>query len=146
MKYLTYQDLDYRIRSMSVIGRDVSYLIFTLNEILILNMSNTVCYNLITMEEIDLDCVRTPIILDRGNCKIYRGGWRSLKLYHTLNIPYRYKDHDIIDLWEYTELIKYPEIINQILISRLSYAGNPSETDKFQGFWMSDVRFLYPTE
>jgi hypothetical protein len=53
------------------------------------------------------------------------------------------RDYDIFDIWKYDILKKYPEIINRILISRISYAGKPSETDKFQGFWDGDVKFIY---
>ena len=125
------------------IDRDISYLIFSSNDIVIIDVSNKKCHNLIIMKEIEINASTVDTILSKYNCKTLRGGRIINKRDHNLNVLCSCRDYDIFDIWKYDILKKYPEIINRILISRISYAGKPSETDKFQGFWDGDVKFIY---
>ena len=152
IQYLTYHNLINRINSISRQCGDPNlceYCIIFIHDKIIINNSH---YSMILNFNAILDVksyteIRKYMTLKMSNviCKIYRGGWESQNHdYYCWNVPISFKNEDIIDFWRYDELKKHPEIINRILLSRLSYAGKPSETDKFQGFWMGDVRFIYP--
>ena len=145
VKCLTYQDLIDRIETLCAENHQYNEklsILFTPEQIIISNISNSISHNLININPICLGNSESRLIISKSGCKIHRGGWEISGVYKW-NVPYQYKYYDIIDFWIYKELKKNLEIINRILLSRLSYAGNPSETDKFQGFWMGDVRFLY---
>ena len=149
-KYLTYQDLVDNIDILSSefikYGIDINHcsILFAPYEIILTDPHSIITYNLINLVKFDFPDIMCPmmeLIISKPNCKINRGKWIDGNR-HWFGCR-QYKFEDIIDFWTYKELIKHPEIIKRILASRIRFQGIPCETDKFQGFWMSDVRILY---
>ena len=153
-KYLTYQDLVANIDKINSkfikgdVDIDCCSILFTPHKIIFNYPYSIILYDIINLVRVNfLDEIigpRIQLIISKLGCKINRGGWIENNTKNKCwSVWEQYKYYDIIDFWICGELKKNPEIIKRILISRLSYAGNPSETDKFQGFWIGDVRILY---
>ena len=150
-RYLTYRDLVARIHFLCIKNYQYRYnpsILFSTHKIIIFDTHNgwedNISHNLLTMTPTYIsDKTLKHLTISKTKCNIYRGGWRDFEWGTCCRIPQQFTSYDIIDFWEYWKLQEHPEIINQILISRISYYGKPSETDKFQWFWDGDVKFLY---
>lgn len=145
VKYLNYHKLIRRIGYIFeyyFTYNPNSAILFAPNDIIIMNQQNKIAYSLNTMSRLIFDKIPGYLTIGKINSSIKRGGWLRIDKYKWC-IPSQFIKYDIIDFWIYDHLLENPEIINRILISRISYSGKPSETDKFQGFWIGDVRFLY---
>ena len=150
-RYLTYRDLVDRIQLLCMKNYQYKYnpsILFSTYKIIIFDTHNgwedNISHNLLTMTPTYIsDKTLKHLTISKKKCNISRGGYAGFRRGRSCRIPQQFTSYDIIDFWEYSKLQEHPEIINQILISRISYSGKPSETDKFQRFWKGDVKFLY---